>query len=154
MLAKFKQYTEHVEKDTDDQDIDTPLKFVNQAAMGVWWGQNNAPKWRVYVTLLWSVIVDGLGTQVADQAIFEQIQTRFKSEADINKHFVVVNKIEDPAIVTALYTDANYGLNNADNYYNWNKFVIPAGSETDESVLNARLAWKLELRTYFHLTHD
>jgi hypothetical protein len=42
--------------------------------------------------------------------------TEFKNENKINGEFLVQNQIADSAIVTALYTDPWYGLNNADNY--------------------------------------
>lgn len=45
--------------------------------------------------------------------------TEFKSEAKINNEFVAMNPIEDSAIVTALYTDPWYGLNNDANYLQW-----------------------------------
>jgi len=42
--------------------------------------------------------------------------TEFKSETKINSEFVRLNPITDPAVVTALYTDPWYGLNNDANY--------------------------------------
>ena len=47
--------------------------------------------------------------------------------------------------MTALYTDPWYGLQNADNYLQWN--VLLADADPLE-----RLAFKAELRTYFGLT--
>ena len=45
--------------------IDTPMYITNQALFGVWYQQNaaqaNATQWRVYLTLLYSAVQDGLG---------------------------------------------------------------------------------------------
>jgi hypothetical protein len=71
--------------------------------------------------------------------------TEFKSESKINSEFLKVNPISDPAVVTALYTDPWYGLNNADNYLQWK--VLQVGQDPLE-----RLAFKSELRTYFGLS--
>lgn len=91
--------------------------LVNQAGLGVWWGQNFAPKWRVVITLFYSLILDGMGTQVQETGVFGQMRTtEFKSETKINSEFVRVNPITDQAVVTALYTDPWYGLNNDANY--------------------------------------
>ena len=46
--------------------------------------------------------------------------TEFKSESKINSEFVANNPIQNPAVVTALYTDPVYGLNNDENYFQWN----------------------------------
>ena len=37
--------------------------------------------------------------------------TEFESESKINSESVANNPIQNPAVVTALYTDAFYGLN-------------------------------------------
>lgn len=46
----------------------------------------------------------------------QMLGTEFKSETKINSEFVRLNPITDPAVVTALYTDPWYGLNNDANY--------------------------------------
>jgi hypothetical protein len=67
---------------------------VNQAGLGVWWGQNNSPKWRVMITLIYSLVLDGLGFQVQETAVFAQmLGTEFKSESKINSEFVANNPI-------------------------------------------------------------
>jgi len=45
------------------------------------------------------------------------LATEFKSETKINSEFVLNNPITNPAVVTALYTDPFYGLNNDTNYF-------------------------------------
>ena len=54
-----KYYTEWEDKmDTTKQGVDTPLKLVNQAAMGVWYAQMTTAKWRFMVVLLFNVVND------------------------------------------------------------------------------------------------
>jgi len=45
------------------------------------------------------------------------LATEFKTEAKINSEFVANNPISNPAVVTALYTDPFYALNNDENYF-------------------------------------
>jgi hypothetical protein len=71
--------------------------------------------------------------------------TEFKTEAKINSLFVAKNPIQDPAVVTALYTDPWYGLNNETNYLQWQALYA-----TEDPLV--RLAFKSELRTYFSLS--
>ena len=140
----YNQYTEF----TFDSDgyIDTKMYQVNQAGLGVWWGQNFSPKWRVMITLMYSLVLDGLGIQVQETAVFAQmLGTEFKTESKINSEFVANNPISNPAVVTALYTDPFYGLDNDENYFQWN--VLLANQDPLE-----RAAFKAELRTYFGLT--
>ena len=49
--------------------------------------------------------------------------TEFRSEARINNLFLKNNPISDPAVVTALYTDPWYGLNDAYNYIEWQQLM-------------------------------
>ena len=44
-----------------DGNIDTKMYQINQAAQGVWWAANNSPTWRIALSVLYSVAVDGLG---------------------------------------------------------------------------------------------
>ena len=50
------------------------MYLVNQAAMGVWYQLRNADAWRTYITLLYSIVNDGLGRQVGDTAAFTQMK--------------------------------------------------------------------------------
>ena len=70
--------------------------------------------------------------------------TEFKSSSKINSEFVVNNPISDVNVVNAIYTDPFYGLNNENNYLQWN--VLMADADPLE-----RAAFKAELRTYFGL---
>lgn len=129
-----------------DDFVDTKMYQANQAGLGVWWNQKNSQKWRVMITLFYSLVIDGMGNQVQQTAVFEQIVgTQFKTESKINSEFVVLNPIEDPAMVTALYEDPWYGLNNLDNYLQWNTLLSTADPLD-------RLAFKAELRSYFGLS--
>jgi len=115
VFAVFNQKTNYSE--SGDAYLDTPMWLVNQAGLGVWWGQNFAPKWRVVITLFYSLVLDGMGTQVQETGVFGQMRTtEFKSDTKINSEFVRLNPITDQAVVTALYTDPWYGLNNDANY--------------------------------------
>jgi len=44
--------------------IDTKMYQINQVGRGFWWGSNNSPSWRIYISLLYSLVLDGLGYQV------------------------------------------------------------------------------------------
>ena len=56
----------------------------------MWWNQNNTPAWRIYLTLLYSIVVDGLGNTLQDTAVFTQMRnSEFKNADKINKEFVV-----------------------------------------------------------------
>ena len=69
---------------------------------------------------MYSLVIDGLGIQVQETAVFKQmLATNFATEAKINKQFLAGNPINNPAVVTALYTDPFYGLNNDANYFTW-----------------------------------
>ena len=66
---KFVQGNNYTSDDVGN--IDTPMYLTNQALFGVWYQQNaaqqNDTQWRVYLTLLYSAIQDGLGRQVIEQ---------------------------------------------------------------------------------------
>ena len=55
----FNQWT--VFKEDTVGNIDEKMYLVNQAALGVWYQLNNAPKWRTYITLIYSIVLDGFG---------------------------------------------------------------------------------------------
>lgn len=54
--------------------LDTEMYLTNQALFGVWYQQNaaQAPEqvWRVYLTLLWSAVQDGLGRQLIETGVW------------------------------------------------------------------------------------
>ena len=51
------------------------MYLTNQAAYGVWYQQNAAKspegQWRVWLTLLYSAVYDGLGRQVIQQGVWQ-----------------------------------------------------------------------------------
>jgi len=71
--ASFNQFTKFQSDEVGN--IDDKMYFTNQAAFGVWYQLNSAPKWRTYITLLYSIVLDGLGRQVADTGVFEAMST-------------------------------------------------------------------------------
>ena len=68
MNITYNQWTEF--KEDTPGNIDTKMYLVNQAAMGVWYQLRNAELWRTYITLLYSIVIDGFGRQVGDSGAF------------------------------------------------------------------------------------
>ena len=82
--ATFNQWTVFSEDKVGN--IDEKMYVVNQAALGVWYQLNNAPKWRTYITLLYSIVLDGFGRQVGDTGVFEAMfANQFSSSDSMNK---------------------------------------------------------------------
>jgi len=85
LTAKFNLFSRYFPEwqDKMDQkyDVDTPLKLVNQAAMGVWYAQLNTEKWRFMVILLFNVVND-LGRQLTEQGVFSLMNTGELANAD------------------------------------------------------------------------
>ena len=74
VYAKFSQGADF---DSDgDGHIDTKMFMTNQAAYGVWYQQNSMiqpeNQWRVYLNLLYTVVVDGLGKTVVQQGVWAE----------------------------------------------------------------------------------
>ena len=70
--------------------IDSKMYLTNQALFGVWYQQNaaqaNNTQWRVYLTLLYSAIQDGLGRQVLEQGAWQQMMAgEFSGVEKINQ---------------------------------------------------------------------
>ena len=129
------------------------MYLTNQALFGVWYQQNaaNTPEqqWRVYLTLLYSAIQDGLGRQVIENGVYTQMKDSvFKTQERINKDFVPVNKVSDDQ-EKSLWEDPWYGLSNALNYPHWNTLMYT----TDPVKKQEQLAWLWEIRTYFGLSY-
>mmetsp|Transcript_6498 Transcript_6498/g.4614 ORF Transcript_6498/g.4614 Transcript_6498/m.4614 type:complete len:122 (+) Transcript_6498:259-624(+) len=53
-----------------DEFFESKMYLVNQAGLGVWWAQNNSDPWRIFITLIYSIVNDGLGRQVVETGIF------------------------------------------------------------------------------------
>ena len=80
----FNQWTEFQEDKVGN--IDEKMYLVSQAAMGVWYQLNNAPKWRTYITLLYSIVLDGFGRQVGDTGVFQSMQmNQFANNMTMNE---------------------------------------------------------------------
>lgn len=132
--------------DQTAQGIDTPLKIVNQAAYGVWYGQLQADKWRFILVLIYSAVND-LGRQLCEFATYTLLQTgELKVETGINSFLFQTNKLS-LAAQTAVFTDAIYGLNNVDNYAKWG--ALNPGADDTKMLL-----FEMELKTYFAFTDD
>ena len=73
--------------DHHKQGMDTPLNITNQAAMGVWWGQLNSPKWRFMLVLIYNVVND-LGRQLTEAGVYQLIgTTELTSAKDLQTYF-------------------------------------------------------------------
>ena len=95
--------------------------LVNQAAMGAWWGTNNADPWRTYLTVMYNVVNVGLGAGVQNMVTYSSMQTNLFTDAvSINTNLLINNPILDPAVLDAVFNDPYYGLNNPANYNRWN----------------------------------
>jgi len=69
VLATFNQDLTY--KSAGDIYLDTPMWLVNQAAIGTWWGANNADAWRVYLTVMYNVVNVGLGAGVQNLFVYD-----------------------------------------------------------------------------------
>lgn len=104
--------------DSSHLGVDTPLKLVNQAAIGVWWGQLNADKWRFILILLYNVVND-LGRQLSEVGTYTSMQqSEFAAETSLNDYLFKVNPLSTDA-QTKMFHDKIYGLYNLDNFGKW-----------------------------------
>ena len=141
--ASFNQFTKFQSDEVGN--IDDKMYFTNQAAFGVWYQLNNAPKWRTYITLLYSIVLDGLGRQVADTGVFAAMGTsEFKTWEHMNAVLLPNAPLSD-AKAQVLYDDPYYGLGDPNNYYHWNSFLSTTAPQE-------KIAWRWEVKTYFDLT--
>lgn len=124
----------------------------NQAALRRWHTLVNAPDWQQYLNALYQVVNYWQGEYLMTTGIFFDMKTAYFGSADgINQYLAINNPITDPAVITAIYTDPNYGLENYQNYAVWN-----ALQETHASTaaVNKKLAFQAELLTYWGLSTD
>jgi len=69
------------------------MYLTNQALYGVWYQQNSMQsdqnQWRVYLTLLYSAVQDGLGRQLVENGAWQQMQASyFNTAGKINSNFL------------------------------------------------------------------
>lgn len=57
-------FNQNLQYKSDAGNLDTKMWLVNQAALGTWFGQNNAEPWREYITVLYNIVNVGLGQSV------------------------------------------------------------------------------------------
>lgn len=125
--------------------VNTTLKVVNQAAMGVWYANLHADKWRFALVLIYNV-VNGLGQMLAQTATYSLMQgDEFKTQPGINQYLFPTNPVSDP-IAAALFTDSTYGLKDPNNWNRWQDFN-PGADPQKQALLS------MEFKTYFGLTH-
>ena len=144
VYANYTQNTIFVED--GDGFIDDDMYLVNPATLAGWYRLNNQPKWRTFMTLLYSVVIDTLGRQTLNFVIFNQLNDDYDNPSEINKWLMpdvqASHKIED-----LMYNDPFYGLKYVNNYFHWNALLETANPEE-------KIAWQWELRTYFGLTSE
>ena len=115
------------------QGLDTPLNITNQAAMGVWWGQLNSPKWRVMLVLIFNCVND-LGRQLTDVGVYQLMgKAEITNEKDIQTYFFKDVTITETQ-ASALFTDPIYGLNNQENFARWGSAFNPGHDKTKSLI--------------------
>ena len=128
----------------EDGQIDTPMWVSNQAAYGVWYQQNNTPKWRVYLTLIYSIVNNGLGYTFVDTGVYQMMSEVYKDADAINRLLLEGDTTTLPQAV-AIFEDPYYGLNDFNNYKKWGSLLAGPWATLES-------AWKWELKTYFGLS--
>lgn len=115
--------------------------------MGVWYQLRNADLWRTYITLLYSIVIDGFGRQVGDTGAFTALYgMQFKNAEDASTALSPTNPLSAEQ-TDRLYNDPYYGLSNPDNYYHWAAFLV-------DTKPTEYYAWRWECKTYFGLSFD
>lgn len=68
VLADYNQFTTYVQ--TNNDEAETPMWVVNQAALGTWYGMNTAEPWKQYLNVLYSMVNVALGADTQDAWCF------------------------------------------------------------------------------------
>ena len=68
------------------------MYLLNQATLATWHRLNNAPKWRTYLTLLYSIVLANLGKETLNFAAFTGLRERLHSANKINDILLPDNK--------------------------------------------------------------
>ena len=90
--------------------------------------------------MLYTLVLGDLGGTVLQLSIFDQIkEDNFSNKKGINKNLLIYNPVEDD-IAKKLYNDQNYGLNNSENYINWNSFLDLLDNDKNVDPL-AKVTW-------------
>jgi hypothetical protein len=94
LTATYNQYLKFdSEADGQADGLNTPLRVVNQAAFGVWWGQMNSDKWRFMLLLIFNVVND-LGRQLAETGAYtEMVGSELKNSTGLNDYFFKENPL-------------------------------------------------------------
>jgi hypothetical protein len=129
-----------------DKNIDTKMYQINQAAQGVWWNAQTMPLYKLGISLLYTVVVDGLGRTIIDQGSDTFMASIHLTDA---AHMQTVFFSENPItteVANQLFNDGNYGLGNTDKYILWDQLIT---SKTDPLVT---INFQNEIMAYFKLT--
>ena len=124
---------------SDPGNIDTQMWLPNQATIRRWHQLVNAPDWQAYMNTLYKVVNYWQGDYLMNLGVFNQMKSQyFSSEDGINQYLAVNNPISNPAVVTAMYTDPNYGLNSFENYDQWQ---VLQSADIETTAVNKKLAF-------------
>ena len=95
------------------------MLVTSQAAGGVWFQAANVPEWRTALAVLYNVVIDGLGRQVLDNGVHQQLYNyEILQESDVNTEYFPNHNL-DATTLTNVYTDPIYGFNVWQHYGKW-----------------------------------
>lgn len=118
VLADYNQWTSYVQ--TNNDEAETPMWVVNQAALGTWYGMNTAEPWKQYLNVLYSMVNVALGADTQDAWCFEQMKVQYFLNTTSIQQFLLPNLPPSQAVLDAMLNDPWYGLSNIANYVRWN----------------------------------
>ena len=122
----------------------------NQGAIKQWWSMQNASPWYTYMNVLYDVVNHWQGEWLSDLLVWDQMYTNyFSTSAGINTYLLPNNPITDQALIDAIFTDPNYGLDYLESYEKWQ--VLQSGN-ANTTAIHEKLAFQADLRTYFGLS--
>jgi hypothetical protein len=102
------------------------------------------------MNVLYDVVNHWQGEWLSDVVVWNEMFTNyFSTSAGINTYLLPNNPITNPVLIDAIYTDPWYGLDNPENYEQWQ--VLESGN-ANTTAIHEKLAFQAELRTYFGLS--
>jgi hypothetical protein len=137
VTATYNQWTTYQET-AGDESV-TPIWVVNQAALGTWYGANNAEPWKQYSTVLYNMVNMALGTDVQDAWCFEQMKIQYFQNTTGIQENLLPNLPPTQAVLDTILSDPYYGLYKVANYIRWQALAVV--SQEDYFAWNKKLAW-------------
>jgi len=137
--AQFQQMT-MFESDPTGM-LNSPLWMPNQGFSSIWMALSNQPKWKQFMTALYTIVNMGLGQASRDSFVFKNMQSNyFSSAADIGNNLFSGTTVPPQAVLDVMFSDPWYGLQNPNNYFRWNQ-LRPIGN-TNITEYNMKTAWQ------------